>query len=72
LENDDIPLDSWYAEGIDLFKYLSYTPFFGAGAANVIWALPMVKKWSMPWYVIGIGGIIVLGSIWGYPECLAI
>lgn len=38
--------------------------FFVGGAAQLFWALPMVKRWGMPWYAVGIGGSVVLMLIW--------
>jgi hypothetical protein len=38
--------------------------FIVGGAAQVFWVVPMVRKWGMPWYYIGIGGTIVLMAIW--------
>lgn len=48
--------------------------FLASGLAQVFWILPTVRKWTMPWYYIGIGGTIVLIALWiiyipgsGYP-----
>jgi peptidoglycan/LPS O-acetylase OafA/YrhL len=38
--------------------------FFAGGTAQVFWALPMARRWGKVWYGIGIGGTIVLMSIW--------
>ncbi len=38
--------------------------FFVGGAAQVFWALPMVRRWGRVWYGVGIGGTAVLMSIW--------
>lgn len=38
--------------------------FFVGGAAQVFWALPMVRRWGKVWYGIGIGGTAVLMAIW--------
>ena len=38
--------------------------FIVGGIAQIFWALPMVKKWGIPWYAVGIGGTIVLIAIW--------
>lgn len=38
--------------------------FFVGGAAQVFWALPMVRKWGRIWYSVGIGGTIILSAIW--------
>jgi hypothetical protein len=40
---------------------LNFFIFFSvAGIAQIFWVVPMIKKWGRPWYLIGIGGIIVL------------
>lgn len=38
--------------------------FFAGGAAQVFWALPMVRRWGRVWYGVGIGGTIVFIAIW--------
>jgi hypothetical protein len=34
--------------------------FIVCGIAQLFWTIPMVKKWGMVWYYIGIAGTIVL------------
>lgn len=34
--------------------------FIVGGIAQVFWIIPMVRRWGMPWYYVGIGGTIVL------------
>ena len=34
--------------------------FIVSGVAQLFWVVPMIKKWGRPWYLIGIGGTIVL------------
>ena len=34
--------------------------FIVAGIAQLFWVVPMIRKWGMPWYSVGIGGTIVL------------
>ena len=34
--------------------------FLVSGIAQLFWVVPMIKKWGRPWYLIGIGGTIVL------------
>ncbi len=34
--------------------------FIVAGIAQLFWVVPMIKKWGLPWYYVGIGGTIVL------------
>jgi hypothetical protein len=40
---------------------LNFFIFFSvAGIAQIFWVVPMIKRWGLPWYLIGIGGTIVL------------
>jgi hypothetical protein len=34
--------------------------FSVAGIAQLIWVVPMIKRWGRPWYYVGIGGTAVL------------
>jgi hypothetical protein len=34
--------------------------FIVAGIAQLFWVVPMIRRWGRPWYLIGIGGTIVL------------
>ena len=34
------------------------------GAAQVFWAVPMVRKWGRTWYSIGIAGTVAFMLIW--------
>ena len=34
--------------------------FLISGIAQLFWVVPMIKRWGMPWYYVGIGGTIVL------------
>jgi hypothetical protein len=38
--------------------------FIVAGIAQILWALPMVKRWDKIWYYIGIAGTAVLIILW--------
>lgn len=38
--------------------------FFVGGAAQLFWAVPMIRKWGRVWYGVGIGGTLVLIAIW--------
>jgi hypothetical protein len=38
--------------------------FIVAGIAQIFWVVPMIKKWGLPWYLIGIGGTIVLIALY--------
>ena len=40
---------------------LNLTVFFiVSGLAQMFWVIPVIKKWSKPWYYVGIGGTVVL------------
>ena len=34
--------------------------FIVAGIAQIFWVVPMIRRWGLPWYYVGIGGTIVL------------
>jgi hypothetical protein len=34
--------------------------FIVAGIAQLFWVVPVIRRWGRPWYLIGIGGTIVL------------
>ena len=38
--------------------------FFVGGAAQLFWAVPMIRRWGRVWYGVGIGGTLVLIAIW--------
>jgi len=38
--------------------------FIVGGSAQVFWIIPMVRRWGIPWYAIGIGGTIVFMALW--------
>lgn len=38
--------------------------FFVGGAAQLFWAVPMIRKWGRVWYGVGIGGTLFLIAIW--------
>jgi hypothetical protein len=38
--------------------------FIVGGIAQVFWIIPMIRRWGIPWYTIGIGGTIVFMAIW--------
>lgn len=38
--------------------------FLVGGIVQVFWAVPMIKRWAMPWYAVGIAGTAVLVLIW--------
>jgi hypothetical protein len=40
---------------------LTFFIFFSvAGIAQIFWVVPMLRRWGRPWYLVGIGGTIVL------------
>ena len=38
--------------------------FIVGGIAQVFWIIPMVRRWGIPWYAIGIAGTIVFMALW--------
>src|SRR5919202_981720 len=38
--------------------------FIISGLAQVFWVIPVIKRWSKPWYYIGIGGTVILIILW--------
>ena len=38
--------------------------FSVGGAAQIFWAVPMIRRWGRVWYSVGIGGTLVLIAIW--------
>ena len=34
--------------------------FLISGITQLFWVVPMIRKWGLPWYLVGIGGTIVL------------
>lgn len=38
--------------------------FIVGGIAQVFWIIPMVRRWGLPWYAIGIVGTIVFMALW--------
>jgi hypothetical protein len=38
--------------------------FFVGGAAQLFWAVPMIRRWGRLWYGVGIGGTLVFIAIW--------
>jgi uncharacterized membrane protein YuzA (DUF378 family) len=38
--------------------------FIISGLAQVFWIIPVIKRWSKPWYYIGIGGTVILIILW--------
>jgi hypothetical protein len=38
--------------------------FITSGLAQVFWVIPVIKRWSKPWYHVGIGGTVILIILW--------
>jgi uncharacterized membrane protein YuzA (DUF378 family) len=34
--------------------------FIVSGLAQIFWVIPIVNRWSKPWYYVGIGGTVIL------------
>jgi hypothetical protein len=34
--------------------------FIISGLAQILWVIPVIKRWSKPWYYVGIGGTVIL------------
>lgn len=46
---------------------IAYYPaifFLTAGIVQLFWAVPMIRRWGIPWYYAGIGGTAVLIALW--------
>jgi hypothetical protein len=44
---------------------LNVTLFFIiSGLAQLFWVIPVIKRWSKPWYYIGVGGTAILIILW--------
>jgi hypothetical protein len=38
--------------------------FIVGGSAQVFWIIPMIRRWGIPWYTIGIVGTVVFMALW--------
>ena len=38
--------------------------FIISGLAQLLWIIPVIKRWSSIWYYIGIGGTVILIILW--------
>ena len=38
--------------------------FIISGLAQLLWVIPLIKRWSSIWYYIGIGGTVILIILW--------
>ena len=34
--------------------------FIVSGLAQIFWVIPVINRWSKPWYYVGIGGTVIL------------
>ena len=48
--------------------------FIISGLTQIFWVIPVIKRWSKPWYYVGIGGTVILVIMYliavpgsGYP-----
>ena len=48
--------------------------FIVSGLAQIFWVIPIINRWSKPWYYVGIGGTVILVIMYliavpgsGYP-----
>ncbi len=48
------------AQNVLEFSVSFFIFFIVAGIAQLFWVVPIIRKWGLPWYLIGIGGTIVL------------
>jgi hypothetical protein len=48
------------AQNVLEFSLNFFIFFIVAGIAQLFWVVPMIKKWGRPWYLVGIGGTIIL------------
>jgi hypothetical protein len=50
--------------GIDTENLNTQILFVVGGLTQMFWVLPMIRKWGKVWYLVGIGGTVVLIAIW--------
>lgn len=46
------------------FNLNSAILFFVGGAAQLFWVIPMLRRWGRVWYGVGVGGTLVLITVW--------
>lgn len=46
------------------FNLNSAILFFVGGAAQLFWAIPMIRRWGRIWYGVGVIGTLVFIAIW--------
>jgi hypothetical protein len=42
------------------FSLYFFIFFIISGVAQLFWVVPIIRRWGLPWYYLGIGGTIVL------------
>ena len=50
--------------GADTSRLNTQILFLVGGVAQIFWVIPMIRKWGIVWYSVGIGGTIVFIAIW--------
>jgi magnesium-transporting ATPase (P-type) len=48
------------AQNVMGFNLNFFIFFLVAGIAQLFWVVSIIRKWGLPWYLVGIGGTIVL------------
>jgi hypothetical protein len=48
------------AQNVLEFSLNFFIFFLVAGVAQLFWVVPILRRWGRPWYLVGIGGTIVL------------
>jgi hypothetical protein len=48
------------AQNVLEFSLNFFIFFLVAGVAQLFWVVPILRRWVRPWYLVGIGGTIVL------------
>ncbi|TBR09801.1 MAG: hypothetical protein EPO62_04480 [Candidatus Nitrosotenuis sp.] len=38
--------------------------FLVGGALQLFWVVPMIRRWGSVWYLVGIGGTLILIALW--------
>jgi hypothetical protein len=46
------------------FSFTFFIFFSVAGIAQIFWVVPMIRRWRLPWYLVGIGGTIALIALY--------
>ncbi len=54
----------WLAPNSFGFNVNTGILFLVGGILQIFWVVPMIRRWGLPWYAVGIGGTISLIAIW--------